>query len=69
MTIHALILSATAAFALTTATSFADPTHSETQLGERHVNYAAAQWRALPAVPSVAADDDANHNSCPVQCG
>ena len=51
MAFRTLILGAAAALALTTTSSFADPAHSVTQLGERHVNYAAAQWQSQPAAP------------------
>ena len=71
MAIRTLILGA-AALVLTTTASFASPVHTQTQLGERHVNYASAQWNS-PLAASPAANNGRNaggntHGACPIQC-
>ncbi len=43
--------------------------HSIPQLGQRHVNHEAAQWKMSQAVTPVSKNDNrANHNACPMQC-
>ncbi len=71
MNVRTLVMGAAAALALTTTSSFANPAHSVTQVGERHVDYAGAQWQSREDAGSVAidneADNDPNH-ACPMQC-
>lgn len=66
------ILFGAAALALTSTASFAAPAHSPTQLGERHVNYAAAQWTdsqaASPSVQNDGSTANGQDQACPTQC-
>ncbi len=72
MNFRTMTFGAVAALAVTTTSSFAASSHSIMQAGERHVNYAAAQWDVQPPASSTAkgkASTDSNvSGACPIQC-